>query len=107
MMKNREQAILMKKRSHLTNEVLNIKGFIRGTLVKTKKKCGRKSCRCEQGQLHPHVYISTSRNKKNQIIYIKPDEMETAQQHIDNYRKLLGILDEISQINVALLKLKN
>ncbi len=107
MMKNEEEAILMKKRSRLINQVLNIKGFIRGALVRTKKKCGRKSCRCQQGQLHPHIYISTRRNKQNQIIYIRPNEVETAQQHVDNYRKMIGILDEISQLNVALMKLKN
>ena len=106
-MKNKKQAMLMKKRSQLMQEILNIEGFIRGTLVKTNKKCGRKSCRCEQGFLHPHVYISTSRNKRNQIIYIRPHEVEQARQHVNNYRKLMEILDEISQINATLLKLEN
>ena len=98
---------MIKKRGQLLHEVLDIKEFIRGSLVKTKRKCGRKSCRCEQGQLHPHVYISTSRNKRNKIIYIRPNEEEKARQYINNYRKLIRILDQISQLNAALLKVEN
>ena len=105
-MKNQESVNLMEKRSQLIDEALSLKEFIRGTLVKTKKKCGRKSCRCEKGQLHPHIYISTSRNKRNQVVYIRPNEVKKAQKHIDNYRKLTQILDEISQLNIALLKNK-
>ena len=106
-MKNSKPVNLVEKRNQLIDEALSLQEFIRGTLVKTKKKCGRKSCRCEKGQLHPHVYISTSRNRRNQMTYIRPGEIKEAQKYIDNYRKLTQVLDEISQLNIALLKNKN
>lgn len=106
-MDNQNPKKLLKQRTRLIQEALSLQEFIRGTLVKTKKKCGRKSCQCEEkGLLHPHIYISTSRNKRNQIVYIRPSEVRKAERCIKNYRKLTDILDTISQVNIALLKLE-
>ncbi len=105
-MDNQNPDNLVKQRTLLMQEVLSLREFIRGTLVKTQKKCGRKSCKCEKGLLHPHIYISTSRNRRNQVVYIRPNEVGKAEHRIKNYRKLTEILDNISQVNIALLKLE-
>ncbi len=105
-MDNQTPENLIKQRTLLIQEVLSLQEFVRGTLVKTKKKCGRKSCKCEKGLLHPHIYISTSRNRRNQVVYIRPNEVGQAEHYIKNYRKLTETLDKISQVNIALLKLE-
>jgi hypothetical protein len=105
-MNNQTPEILIKQRTQLIQEVVSLQEFIRGTLVKTQKKCGRKSCKCEKGLLHPHIYISTSRKRQNQVLYIRPNEVRKAEHRIKNYRKLTETLDKISQVNIALLKLE-
>ena len=103
-MTNPDPQQLIEKRNLLLKKVGKLKGLIRGTLVRTKKKCGRKDCRCEQGDLHPHVYISIYRKPRNKVVYIRPQEIEETQKGIQAYREVLRILDEISLINMTLVK---
>lgn len=103
-MKNPDLQQLIKRRNQLIENIGQLKGAIRGTLVKTQKKCGRKTCSCEQGQLHPHMYISIHRKPQNKVVYIRPREIEDTQKGIQACRQVLDILDEISLINMELIK---
>ena len=99
-----DQQQLIKRRNQLVENIGQLKNAIRGTLVRTKKKCGRKTCQCGQGQLHPHMYVSIHRKRRNKVVYIRPREMEDTQKGIQAFRKILHILDEISLINMELIK---
>ena len=103
-MKNSDPQQLIKRRNQLVENIAQLKGAIRGSLVKTKKKCGKKSCSCEEGQLHPHMYVSIHRKPQNKVVYIRPREIEATQKGIQACRQVLHILDELSSINVELIK---
>jgi len=99
-----DQQQLIKRRNQLVENIGQLKNAIRGTLVKTKKKCGRKTCQCEQGHLHPHMYVSIHRKHRSKVVYVRPREMEDTQKGIQAFREILDILDEISLINMELIK---
>lgn len=103
-MNNPDQQQLIKRRNQLVENIGKLKNAIRGTLVKTKKKCGRKTCQCEQGKLHPHMYISIHRKPRNKSVYIRSREMEDTEKGIQAFREILHILDEISLLNMELIK---
>lgn len=99
------QQQLRQKRKQLFEKINENPFIIHGSLIKTKKKCGRKTCRCENGnELHSHTYLSTTHQRKVTNSYIKPSEMEDVAQAIKNYRELMLLLNEISRVNLALLK---
>jgi len=99
------QQLLRQKRKQLFEKINGNPFFIHGSLIKTKKKCGRKMCRCENGDdLHPHSYLSTTHQRKVTTAYIKPSEMQDVAQGIKNYGELMLLIDEISRVNLALLK---
>ena len=65
------QQLLRQKRKQLFEKINGNPFFIHGSLIKTKKKCGRKMCRCENGDdLHPHSYLSTTHQRKVTTAYI-------------------------------------
>lgn len=95
---------LMGKRRKLLEQLLEQEYLIRGSLVKTTKKCGRKGCRCEKGEKHPHVYLSTSAKKGNTIVYVTPQQEADFRRGITSYRKTRELLEKISRLNIEIIK---
>ena len=81
-------------------------GLIHGSLVRTRKKCGRPQCSCEKGDLHPHIYLSTRVKGKNRIVYLSRKEGQKIESHLKAYREVMGLLESISDLNIQLVKLK-
>lgn len=78
--------------------------LIRGSLVRGKKKCGRKGCPCNEGKLHRHVVISTQREGKSHIVYVSRNSESQAEISIAVYNEARGLLEDISLINLELFK---
>lgn len=96
--------VLKKKRQILMEKLLAQEGMIRGSLVKTQKKCGRKGCRCESGELHPHTYLSFSGKGGNTIVYVKQEEEAAFQRGVRAYTKARSLLERISRVNIEIIK---
>jgi len=95
----------LKKKRHLLLEKLAAQDeMIRGSLVKTHKKCGRKGCRCESGELHPHTYLSFSGKGGNTIVYVRREEEAAFRRGVSACRKARSILEQISRVNIEIIK---
>jgi hypothetical protein len=95
---------LVKEREKLLYELLKCAEMIRGSLVETKKKCGRKDCECTKGKLHPHRYLSFSEKGKNSIVYVMNSEKKRFQKGLRDYEKAWKTICSISEINIKLIK---
>ena len=96
---------LLEKREQLCRKLGEVStSMIRGSLVKGGKKCGRKGCSCESGELHRHVVISTQREGKSHIVYVPLARESQAVASIAAYAETWRILEEISLINLELFK---
>ena len=70
----------MKPRSHLSAEerkvvsrirwLINQPGLLRANLVRMKRKCGNKNCRCTKGKLHESWYLYQSKDGKPRMLYV-------------------------------------
>ncbi len=78
--------------------------LMRGSVVELKATCGNPNCRCAQGQKHKKCYYSMSRKGKTKVIYLGKSREPLARQYSDNYRALLEIVEEMTMINMQLLK---
>ena len=99
-----EKERLMQKRQKLLEQMIERQDMIRGSLVKTTKKCGRKGCRCEKGEKHPHVYLSFSGKEGNTIVYVAKEQEAAFRQGISSYRKAWELLEKISRMNIEIIK---
>ena len=95
---------LKRKKQKALDKLLARNDMIRGSLVKTWKKCGRAGCRCESGEMHPHTYLSTSGKKGNTIVYVRPEQEAAFRRGVSAYRNAVSLLDEISRVNIEIIR---
>jgi len=90
---------LLKKREKKFNELIKYGGFIKGTISPVRKK----------GSEGPEYYHLTYKDQqqKTHTKYIPIRLLEQAQKAIDHHKRVNDIINEISEINLALLKEKD
>jgi len=75
----------------LLSRLASVGPVMRGTIV-------------TNGQKHRQPYFSLNKDKKTHLIYLGESRLSTAKKLSDNYKKLLQISEEMTIINMALLK---
>ena len=99
----RRKALVERKRA-LLREARSIQDFLRGSVVVLRRPCTYPGCRrCAQGVKHPAVYHTVSREGKTQTTYLGASRAPEARGQVAAHRRLLGLLEEVSRINLTLL----
>lgn len=78
--------------------------ILAASLVRITKYCGRRSCRCYRGEKHVAYHLSYKVRQKTHTVYVPVDLREEVQSWIDEYRRLKQLLQEISQLTIALVR---
>ncbi len=81
--------------------------FLRGNPVIMKRVCGNKNCRCIlEGKKHKSLYISKNKDGKRKMIYIPKRLEDEVEKKINAYHRIKKLVDKISELNYAELKIK-
>jgi len=56
------------------------------------------------GTRNKQPYFSLNRNKRTQLIYLGKKREDKAREYSENYKRLREIVEEMTQLNMALLK---
>ena len=72
--------------------------LIRDALVEKAVKCGRKTCRCVQGELHRKVYLSVSVDGRIRKIYVRLSEEQDYIDGIKNYKDWSRIRNRLAEL---------
>jgi hypothetical protein len=75
----------------LMNQITKIGPLMRGTIV-------------TNGQKHKQPYFSLNKDKRTYLIYLGERRLEAAREMTENYKKMIAIIEEVTVINMALLK---
>ena len=78
--------------------------ILAASLVRITKFCGRRSCRCYRGDKHVAYHLSYKIRQKTQAVYVPVDLLEEVRSWIDEHRRLKQLLQEISQLSLALVR---
>jgi hypothetical protein len=69
-----------------------------------KRRCTYPRCRkCASGQGHPTWVLTVSRQGKTHTVYLGARRRAPAQCMAESYRRLLGLIEQIADVNLALL----
>jgi len=81
---------------------------LRASLIQRFTQCGKPGCKCMQGEKHgPAYYLTVSYAKgRTRQIYVPKDLQPLAEQWVRNYHQALSVLEEISGIDLELIRLK-
>lgn len=78
-------------------QLLLREALLRGSLVSMQRTCGKKNCRCQQGEKHPALYLAIRLGSRRTMIYIPAPLEETVRLWVQTGRELDGLIDAISQ----------
>ena len=98
---------LRQRKAHLLRSLQLPPQLIHASLLERFLTCGRPQCSCHQGQKHgPFFYLSRCLPKgRMSSLLLKSDAQITqARQAVQAYRQLLEALDQLSWINLELLR---
>ena len=89
---DKQKIIKMKRRvKTLQKKLANLGPVMRGSVVLI-------------GTRNKQFYFSLNKNKKTHLIYLGKKRVEQAREYSQNYKKLLEIVEEMTILNMKLLK---
>ena len=97
---------LRARRGRLARSLPDVEGVISGSVVEQGRRCGKEGCRCARGELHgPYTYVVLPRvGGRTPTVYVPASAAEAVRRGAATSVKVRGALEEISRINVELLR---
>ena len=102
----RQMQEIVKQRFVLWREVVQAGDFVRGSVVLLRRPCTYKGCRlCREGQRHPATYLSLKEKGRTRLVYLPKGLISQAKAWVAEWRRLEGLLAEMSRANAQILRL--
>ena len=99
--------INLKKATSYLARIVHKGNYLRGNPVIMKRVCGNKNCKCiREGKKHISLYICKKEEGNTKMTYVPKRLEDEVQEKIANYRKIKKLLERISELNYAELKIK-
>lgn len=95
---------LEKRHDALLAELRSLGNFMRGSLVQTKVKCGRKGCVCESGEKHVKVHLSVNLNGRTRGCYVGQAREAAVSALLMEYQRAWKIIGDLTEVNLELLR---
>lgn len=99
---------LLRKRERLLKKLGSWPPVLRGSMRKHGNICGNPTCRCKDPNkpiLHgPYNYLSHRTGKKTQTIFLNKAKLQYTEKWINNYKRLIQAIYELSDVNFKLLR---
>ena len=104
-MSNEKIQKLLERRKQLAEELVNHTGVLHGTWVERFTVCSRPNCACHRGEKHgPRYHLAVMEDGKQRQHYIRLAQKEQALKGLEHDRVIEDILQEITRINLELMK---
>jgi len=96
---------LKRKRNSLLKKLKEVSPFVDGSLVRVKRRCGNKRCKCYlKGEKHESYYLHYKVKGVTKAVYIPVDLEDEVRKWNQEYKKLKEITSEISKISKSIIK---
>lgn len=99
---------LTARRQQLRDELARLGPVLRASVVERFTQCGKGNCKCMRGEKHgPAYYLTVSYAKgRTRQVYLPKTLRAVAETWVRNYRQALDLLEEVSSIDLELLRRK-
>jgi len=93
------------RRTNLLEELGTLTQLLHGTWIERYSVCARKGCRCHQGERHgPRYYVVVQEEGRQRQKYVPLSQVPAAIKGVEQHQRLLAIVEEITRINLELIK---
>ena len=86
-----------KARSRLIKLLAAARPLAHASLVTMIRHCGKKGCKCAQGEKHVSLYLAARIGKTRKMLYVPSELEEAARRLVQNAKVVQGLLEEMSQ----------
>ena len=81
--------------------------MLQGSLVVLYRKCGKKGCRCEQGEKHgPAYYLSYKEEGVTQMVYVPASRLEEVKKRMEAFSRYWELGVRLSRLNLEQMGLR-
>jgi hypothetical protein len=87
-------------RSRLIKLLAAAQPLARASLVTMARACGKKGCKCAQGEKHVSLYLAARFGAARKMLYVPPELEAQARRLVENSQAVEGLLDEMSQVHL-------
>lgn len=101
-----QRIVAVRMRRSRLKQLRNTGPFLAASLVQVGVRCGRTGCHCERGEGHPSHYLTFKRHNKTSTVYVPKDRLAEVQKWVKEYRRVKGVIREISELTLGLLKIE-
>jgi hypothetical protein len=77
-------------------QLLHQKPFLIGSLVSMPRRCGKVGCKCNQGELHPGLYLALKVDSKRKMIHIPQSLQGKVRQWVGVYQEAWDLMEQVS-----------
>jgi len=95
---------LERRRDELLAQLRSLGNLMRGSLVQTKVKCGRKGCTCESGEKHVKVHLSVNLRGRTRGCYVGHGREAAVSTLLVEYQRAWKIIGDLTEVNLELLR---
>ena len=96
---------LEQRRDALLARLYVLPNLMRGPVYERWHKCGRATCGCAgDGPKHLTRQLTVTLGGRTHTRYVRVDEVESVQMQIATYHGLWGIVEELTAVNLELLR---
>lgn len=82
-------------------QLLHDHDVICGSVVSMARTCGKAGCRCERGEKHVSLYLSTKVEGQRRMVYIPPELEEEVRCRVAAYREVQQLTEVVSTVCVS------
>lgn len=102
---SRKIAALRRERQRLLEELSTLPYLLKGSYLERFSTCSRPHCSCHQGERHgPRAYVVINHDKAQRQVYVPQSQVDTVRTGIQQYHRLLAIVERITSINLELMQ---
>lgn len=95
----------LERRSRLAARLAESAEILRGSLLQRTIHHKRGCAKCARGEGHPMLVLTVNYpGGRNQQISLRPEQKQQVERWLENYQKLKSRLEEICELNQALLR---
>ena len=104
-MSNNTEKELQKERARLLAELATLSRLLHGSWVERYSVCSRPDCKCHRGERHgPRHYLVVNEAGRQRQKYVANSQVKAALEGLAQHRRLRQIVDQITQLNLNLMK---
>jgi hypothetical protein len=77
--------------------------LLKGAFQLRGTRCGKDTCKCARGELHPTAVLVVSEEGHRRSYYVRPSERAEVQRRVERYQRLRGERAELNRLTVEVL----